>query len=113
MKLIYGTWYLTLGFSNPTIKTEVKSDAHIVGIDRGEINIATTYAPDKGAKRYSAKDYSLPCEGGTKDEHHKNLFAKDVIVAKEIIKRESPDTIFVLEDLHFIELLPLIEAGDS
>ena len=104
LKLIYGTWYLTLGFSNPTIKTEVKPDTHIVGIDRGEINIATTYSPDKGAKRYSAKDYYTSCKGGTKDDYHKNLFAKDVIVAQEIVERESPDTIFVLEDLHFNKL---------
>lgn len=101
---IYGTWCLTLMFPNPTANMDVSPDTNIVGIDRGEINIATTYSPDKGAKRYSAKDYSLPCEGGTKDDYHKNLFAKDVIVAKEIVERESPDTIFVLEDLHFNKL---------
>ncbi len=104
LKPIYGSWYLTVKFSNPTANMEISPNTNIVGIDRGEINIATTYSLDKGAKRYSAKDYSLPCEGGTKDEHHKNLFAKDVIVAQEIVERESPDTIFVLEDLHFNKL---------
>lgn len=101
---IYGTWYLTLMFPNPMAEIDVRPDVHIVGIDRGEINIATTYSRDKGAHRYKSKDYSQPCKGGTKDDYHKNLFAKDVRVANDIVESEPSGTIFILEDLHFKKL---------
>lgn len=104
LKPVYGTWYLTLAFLNPMFEMEIKPDTHIVGIDRGEINIAATYSMDKGAKLYRSADYYHACKDGTKDDYHKKLFAKDITVANEIVEREPADTVFILENLHFKKL---------
>lgn len=99
---IYGTWYMTLMYPNPMFAMEVRPDTHIVGVDRGKINVATTYSKEKGAKRYGNKKQVFQLSKGcTKDDLHKALFAYDITVANNIVKEESLGTMFVLEDLHF------------
>ena len=101
LKLVYGSWYLTLTFPNPTAEMKAEQDTNVVGVDRGELNIATTFSPAKGAHSYKSIDYPRPCKGSTNDNYHKSLFARDVHVASEVVENEPPYTIFILEDLYF------------
>ena len=102
LKPIYGTWYLTLMYPNPMFEMEVRPDTHTVGVDRGKINVATTYSKEKGARHYgNRKQYFQFSKGCTKDDLHKALFAYDITVANNIVKEELLGTMFVLEDLHF------------
>ena len=95
----HGTWMMRIAFRKPEI-TSLKQVSRIVGVDRGIINIATTYTPGN-AKRYSRKEYLLDCGSSSPQDKGEQALAANIKIAREIVSQEPAGTVFVLEDLTF------------
>lgn len=95
----HGTWMMRIAFRKPEI-TSFEQVSRVVGVDRGIINIATTYTPGN-AKRYSRKEYLLDCGSSSSQDKGEQALTANIKIAREIVGQEPAGTVFVLEDLTF------------
>lgn len=97
----HGMWMMRIAFRKPEI-TSLAQVSRIVGVDRGIINVATTYTPEN-AKRYSRKEYLLDCDSSSHQDKGGQALAANIKIAREIVSQEPAGTVFILEDLAFTD----------
>lgn len=100
-------WEVIISYGNPLFPYDYDKVVKYVGVDRGEVNVATTFSDANGSKRYSSDEYCKKVKSAvTKLERHRARLEKDYRVAWDMVTREPEGALFVLEDLQFKERIP-------
>lgn len=100
-------WEVIISYGNPLFPYDYDKVVKYVGVDRGEVNVATTFSDANGSKRYSSDEYCKKVKSAvTKLERHRARLEKDYHVAWDMVTREPEGALFVLEDLQFKERIP-------
>lgn len=98
----YGeSWDVVADYNGKMAEINAQNVSQVVGVDRGQNNVATTYSDAKGAKRYHWGECYDNSNGQSEVDEHRAWLDKDRLIAQEITANEPEGTVFVLEDLQF------------